>query len=70
MRLPRDLASNVVGSGLGLYLCRNLTEGMGGRIWVESEGVPGQGSTFHIQLPLAEMPVAQQKVGGTAELLL
>lgn len=53
VRLPRDLASNVVGNGLGLYLCQNLTEGMGGRIWVESEGVPGKGSTFHVQLPLA-----------------
>ncbi|HVU70131.1 MAG TPA: HAMP domain-containing sensor histidine kinase [Ktedonobacteraceae bacterium] len=59
VRLPRDLASNVVGSGLGLYLCQNLTEGMGGRIWVESPGIPGQGSTFHVQLPLAERTVSQ-----------
>lgn len=54
VRLPRDLASNVMGNGLGLYLCQNLTEGMGGRIWVESAGIPGKGSTFHVQLPLAE----------------
>lgn len=64
VRLPRDLASNVVGNGLGLYLCQNLTEGMGGRIWVESEGVPGKGSTFHVQLPLAGPLADQQKAEG------
>jgi len=26
---------------------------MGGRIWVESSGVPGEGSTFSIVLPAA-----------------
>ncbi|HET8844723.1 MAG TPA: ATP-binding protein, partial [Ktedonobacteraceae bacterium] len=60
VRLPRDLASNVVGSGLGLYLCQNLAEGMGGSIWVESEGVPGKGSTFHVRLPLAEAQAGQR----------
>lgn len=58
VRLPRDLASKVVGSGLGLYLCRTLTEAMSGRIWVESTGVPGEGSAFHILLPAAPAEVA------------
>ena len=53
VRLPRDLASTTVGNGLGLYLCRELTEAMGGRIWVESIGVEGEGSTFYLRLPLA-----------------
>jgi signal transduction histidine kinase len=51
-RLPRDLASKVVGNGLGLYLCRALTEVMGGKIWVESSGVPGRGTTFFVHLPV------------------
>ncbi len=52
VRLPRDLASSVPGNGLGLHLCRLLVERMGGRIWVESSGVPGEGSTFILRLPL------------------
>jgi hypothetical protein len=31
---------------------------MGGRIWVQSSGVPGQGSAFHVVLP---MPSAEQQ---------
>ncbi len=54
VRLPRDLASSVPGNGLGLHLCRLLAERMDGRIWVESPGVAGEGSTFHLQLPLPE----------------
>jgi signal transduction histidine kinase len=53
VRLPRDLASRVTGTGLGLYLCRILVESMEGRVWVESSGVQGEGSTFHVTLRLA-----------------
>ena len=35
------------GTGLGLALSSRIVELMGGRMWVESEGVPGKGSTFH-----------------------
>lgn len=49
-RLERDLNSATRGSGLGLYISRRLIEAMGGKIWVESSGVPGEGSSFRIQL--------------------
>ncbi len=51
VRLSRDLAGNVPGTGLGLYICRQLIEVMGGRIWVESAGIAGQGSRFCFILP-------------------
>ncbi|KQW89220.1 transcriptional regulator [Massilia sp. Root418] len=38
------------GTGLGTTISRQLVELMGGRIWAES--VPGQGTVFHVLLPL------------------
>ncbi len=52
VRLPRDLASNVVGNGLGLYLCKVLAEAMGGTIWAESSGIVGEGAAFYLRLPV------------------
>ena len=39
-----------VGTGLGLYICRQIVESMGGTISVES--VPGSGTTFAVELPI------------------
>ena len=50
-RLDPDLTRGVGGSGLGLYISRELLERMGGRIWVESSGTGG--STFVAELPIA-----------------
>jgi len=36
---------------LGLYICKQLVEAMGGRIWVESSGHLGEGSRFCVTLP-------------------
>ena len=40
----------VLGTGLGLTLCRMLVEKMGGRIWLRSQ--EGKGSRFYFTLPL------------------
>jgi PAS domain S-box-containing protein len=48
-RLDPEQRRGVGGSGLGLYICRELVERMNGRIEVDSE--PGQGSRFTVALP-------------------
>lgn len=40
------------GAGLGLSICRHIIERHNGRIWVESEGISGRGSRFHVELPV------------------
>jgi two-component system phosphate regulon sensor histidine kinase PhoR len=53
-RVDPELARGVGGTGLGLYICRELVRRMGGRVTVSSE--QGKGSTFVVDLPLSAAP--------------
>ena len=48
-RLEDGTTVNAIGTGLGLFVARQMVEAQGGRIWAESEGL-GKGSTFFLEL--------------------
>jgi PAS domain S-box-containing protein len=50
-RVDPSLSRGIAGTGLGLYICRELVRRMDGQIWVESR--EGEGSTFAVELPVA-----------------
>ncbi len=50
-RLDPAMSRGIGGTGLGLYICRELLRRIDGRIWVESND--GQGSVFHVEVPVA-----------------
>ncbi|HLF25946.1 MAG TPA: GAF domain-containing protein [Anaerolineae bacterium] len=57
------------GTGLGLPITRRLVEMHGGRLWIESEGVPGKGAAFHFTIPVTpaaevQTPAALPVVSG------
>jgi len=48
------------GTGLGLVICKGITEGLDGKIWLESEF--GKGTTFFIYLPAKEEKIVLEKL--------
>lgn len=49
-RAPDASAVNIHGTGLGLFIAKEIVNAHGGRIWAESEG-EGKGSQFYVELP-------------------
>jgi signal transduction histidine kinase len=57
-RLDPNMTRGVGGTGLGLYICNELVNRMGGHIWVDSS--EGKGSTFLLSLPTEPKGSARQ----------
>jgi PAS domain S-box-containing protein len=51
-RLDPSMTRGIGGTGLGLYICRELVRRVDGRIWVEAND--GRGSVFFVDVPFAE----------------
>jgi signal transduction histidine kinase len=47
------------GTGLGLFVCRNIINGLGGQISVHDR--PGGGALFRVELPAAELPASEHR---------
>ncbi len=47
------------GTGLGLAISKQLSELMGGTMWLESTGIPGEGTTFHFTI-LTEISIENE----------
>ncbi len=48
-RTDNSQTREIGGTGLGLYICKQIVEMLSGKIWVES--TVGAGSTFYVELP-------------------
>ena len=51
-RVPGRQAAEIQGTGLGLLIVKEIMTAHGGTASAESEGIPGKGSVFKLELPL------------------
>ena len=66
-RLDPEMTGGIGGTGLGLYICRELVRRIDGRIWVEENG--DQGSTFVVEIPREAAKPAGNGRSATAPVL-
>jgi len=52
-QVENSLSKRYGGTGLGLTLSQHIIQHHGGRLWAESDGVAGHGSTFSFTLPIS-----------------
>ena len=57
-RAENATARHIPGMGLGLYICRQIVQSHGGRIWAQSAG-EGLGTTFYVCLPSVDVAAEQ-----------
>jgi two-component system sensor histidine kinase VicK len=57
-RLDPDMTGGIGGTGLGLYIARELVRRVKGRIWVEPND--GRGSVFYVEVPAAGAAAGQK----------
>ncbi len=63
-RAPDASQTNILGTGLGLYVAKKMIEAHHGRVWAESPG-QGKGSTFFIELDIAEDETPSNTINAT-----
>ena len=64
-QLENHLTKQHQGTGLGLFICKNIIESMDGRMWVKS--TKGSGSRFYFTLPVKK--ALEQKLSPTTNLI-
>ncbi|MBI4992390.1 MAG: PAS domain-containing protein [Candidatus Harrisonbacteria bacterium] len=64
-RADNAVTKETAGSGLGLYIVKNVITRHGGQIWVDS--VLSRGTTFHFTLPTDDRLIPQKQIAGGQE---